>query len=45
MQAQAKKDLLWSLPQPVYVIACASLAASAAATGWMDSGLLVTLFV
>lgn len=45
MENNSKKTFLWSLPQPVYVIGAAALAASAAATGWMDSGLLVTLLV
>lgn len=36
---------LWSLPQPIYVLGCALLTASAVTTQWIDSGLLVTLLL
>lgn len=45
MQQQSRVDFLWSLPQPIYVLACALLTASAASNEWMDSATLVTIFI
>jgi sterol desaturase/sphingolipid hydroxylase (fatty acid hydroxylase superfamily) len=39
------KEFFWSLPQPVYVLACALLTATAASNEWMDSATLVTIFI
>jgi ornithine lipid hydroxylase len=36
---------IWSLPQPVFAIGCAILAASAMKTHWMDPELLVTILI
>jgi hypothetical protein len=41
MQPHSREDFLWSLPQPIYVLACALLTASAASYEWMDSATLV----
>ena len=45
MQPQAKQDFLWSLPQPVYVLACALVTASAVSNEWIDPATLVTIFI
>jgi len=42
---QSRQALLWSLPQPVVVFGCALLTASAAISGWMDVGLLVSILI
>lgn len=39
------KDFLWTLPQPLYVLGCTLLVASAFATGWMDGGALTGLIL
>lgn len=36
---------LWTLPQPIVVFGCASLAASAAVTEWFDPQLIVTILM
>lgn len=45
MDKQSRQDLLWSLPQPVFVFGCTTLAAVAATTRSIDQDLLVTTMV
>ena len=45
MERQSLRSFLWSLPQPVFVFGSTVLAASALATQWMDSELLVMVLL
>jgi len=45
MQSQARQDFLWTLPQPVYVLACALITASAVSNEWIKPETLVAIFI
>ena len=45
MERKSLRSFLWSLPQPVFVFGSTVLAASALATEWMDSELLVMVLL
>jgi len=45
MEAHARQSFWWSLPQPVFVLGCTLLVASAITTGWMDAKLLTSILI